>query len=131
MREIAEIELAIQGGTEKIEQLGEKGEADEAMREMAAIEALKSEKSEKEVSYSASRRRILDLIVLFSASSKTLRTLRERLATRNCVCATFVAPTCLSSTPIDVSPTISVERFVSLNSASPSEIMLIDSPLNL
>lgn len=67
MREIAEIELAIQGGTEKIEQLGtwlsywsflhslslisvgEQGKVEESMREMAAIEALKSEKSEKEV----------------------------------------------------------------------------------
>lgn len=65
MREIAEIELAIQGGTEKIETLGasyvassivesdfvlgEQGKVEESMREMAAIEALKSEKSEKEV----------------------------------------------------------------------------------
>ncbi|KAF9246152.1 hypothetical protein BU15DRAFT_40116 [Melanogaster broomeanus] len=48
MREIAEIELAIQGGTEKIETLGEQGKVDESMREMAAIEALKSEKGEKE-----------------------------------------------------------------------------------
>ena len=73
MREIAEIELAIQGGTEKIETLGlfvlcdcirmnelnlisffffigEQGKVEESMREMAAIEALKSEKAEKEVS---------------------------------------------------------------------------------
>jgi hypothetical protein len=65
MREIAEIEMAIQGGTEKIESLGvwflfvagwlltyrtgEQGKVDESMREMAAIEALKSEKSDKEV----------------------------------------------------------------------------------
>jgi len=48
MREIAEIELAIQGGTEKIEQLGEQGKVDESMREMAAIEALKAEKGDKE-----------------------------------------------------------------------------------
>lgn len=48
MREIAEIELAIQGGTEKIEALGEQGKVDESMKEMAAIEALKSEKSDKE-----------------------------------------------------------------------------------
>ncbi|KAG8217866.1 hypothetical protein J3R82DRAFT_6032 [Butyriboletus roseoflavus] len=48
MREIAEIELAIQGGTEKIETLGEQGKVEESMREMAAIEALKSEKTEKE-----------------------------------------------------------------------------------
>ncbi|KAI6109529.1 hypothetical protein F5141DRAFT_1188503 [Pisolithus sp. B1] len=48
MREIAEIELAIQGGTEKIETLGEQGKVEESMREMAAIEALKSEKAEKE-----------------------------------------------------------------------------------
>jgi hypothetical protein len=69
MREIAEIELAIQGGTEKIEALGmslpsllsvcmgaelcagEQGKVEESMKEMAAIEALKSEKSEKEVHY--------------------------------------------------------------------------------
>ena len=50
MREIAEIELAIQGGTEKIETLGEQGKVEESMREMAAIEALKSEKADKEVS---------------------------------------------------------------------------------
>ena len=66
MREIAEIELAIQGGTEKIEtlgegldfpcsvtinasRLGEQGKVDESMREMAAIEALKTEKADKEV----------------------------------------------------------------------------------
>ncbi|KAJ7219484.1 hypothetical protein GGX14DRAFT_592396 [Mycena pura] len=48
MREIGEIELAIQGGTEKIEQLGEQGKVEESMREMAAIEALKSEKADKE-----------------------------------------------------------------------------------
>ena len=49
MREIADIELAIQGGTEKIESLGEQGKVEESMREMAAIEALKSEKAEKMV----------------------------------------------------------------------------------
>jgi len=48
MREIAEIELAIQGGTEKIEVYGEQGKVDESMREMQAIEALKSEKADKE-----------------------------------------------------------------------------------
>ncbi|KAF7304977.1 hypothetical protein MKEN_01212400 [Mycena kentingensis (nom. inval.)] len=49
MREIGEIELAIQGGTEKIEQLGEQGKVEESMREMAAIEALKNEKGDKEM----------------------------------------------------------------------------------
>ncbi|TFY81042.1 hypothetical protein EWM64_g2976 [Hericium alpestre] len=48
MREIAEIELAIQGGTEKIETYGEQGKVEESMKEMAAIEALKSEKGERE-----------------------------------------------------------------------------------
>ncbi|KAJ7273332.1 LUC7-domain-containing protein [Mycena rebaudengoi] len=48
MREIGEIELAIQGGTDKIETLGEQGKVEESMREMAAIEALKNEKAEKE-----------------------------------------------------------------------------------
>lgn len=51
MREIAEIELAIQGGTEKIEQLGEQGKVEESMKEMAAIEALKGEKADKEVCF--------------------------------------------------------------------------------
>jgi hypothetical protein len=71
MTEIGEIELAIQGGTEKIESLGElalvrwngmhvadshpcageQGKVEESMREMAAIEALKSEKAGKEVRY--------------------------------------------------------------------------------
>jgi len=49
MREIGEIEIAIQGGTEKIEQLGEQGRVDESMKEMAAVEALRAEKAEKEV----------------------------------------------------------------------------------
>jgi hypothetical protein len=68
MREIGEIELAIQGGTEKIEQLGivpllalrcllltierstgEQGRVDDSMKELEAVEALKAEKSEKEV----------------------------------------------------------------------------------
>ncbi|KAG8899851.1 splicing factor [Tulasnella sp. 403] len=48
MREIAEFELAIQGGTEKIEQLGEQGKVEESMQEMEAVEALKAEKTEKE-----------------------------------------------------------------------------------
>lgn len=48
MREIGEIELAIQGGMEKIESLGEQGKVEESMQEMAAVEALKAEKSEKE-----------------------------------------------------------------------------------
>jgi len=67
MREIAEFELSIQGGTEKIESLGtflnpclhairltvalvgEAGEVEESMKELAAVEALKIEKAEKEV----------------------------------------------------------------------------------
>ena len=49
MREIGEIELAVQGGTEKIEQLGEQGKVEESMKELAAVEALKAEKAEKEV----------------------------------------------------------------------------------
>jgi hypothetical protein len=48
MREIGEIELAIQGGTEKIESLGEQGQVEESMKELAAVEALKAEKAEKE-----------------------------------------------------------------------------------
>lgn len=67
MREIAEIDLAIQGGTEKIEKLGadtcvsvnsrlsvvfaagEDGKVEDSMREVAAIEALKAEKAGREV----------------------------------------------------------------------------------
>lgn len=75
MREIGEIELAIQGGTEKIEQLGtapllavqhilltveystgEQGRVDDSMKELAAVEALKAEKSEKEVGVQPRRR---------------------------------------------------------------------------
>ncbi|CAE6511763.1 unnamed protein product [Rhizoctonia solani] len=48
MREIGEIELAIQGGTEKIESLGEEGKVEESMKELEAVEALKAEKTEKE-----------------------------------------------------------------------------------
>jgi len=51
MREIGEIELAIQGGTEKIEQLGEQGQVDESVKELQAVEALRVEKAEKEVSW--------------------------------------------------------------------------------
>ncbi|KAG8822318.1 splicing factor [Serendipita sp. 401] len=48
MREIGEIELAIQGGTEKMEQLGEQGMVEESMKELSAVEALKTEKADKE-----------------------------------------------------------------------------------
>jgi len=48
MREIGEIELAIQGGTDKIESLGEAGEVEQSMQELAAVEALKVEKADKE-----------------------------------------------------------------------------------
>ncbi|KAG9083257.1 splicing factor [Ceratobasidium sp. 370] len=47
MREISEIELAIQGGTEKIESLGEEGKVEESMKELEAVEALKAEKTEE------------------------------------------------------------------------------------
>ncbi|KAJ9109165.1 hypothetical protein QFC21_000494 [Naganishia friedmannii] len=48
MKEVGEIELAIQGQTEEIEQLGEAGKVEESMAKLEAVEALKSEKSEKE-----------------------------------------------------------------------------------
>lgn len=92
MREIAEIELAIQGGTEKIESLGEctrisitsklafnlqmlfptgeEGKVDESMREMAAIEALKAEKSDKEVIRWSSY--LQELTLLFTARTATI-----------------------------------------------------------
>ncbi|KAK4686541.1 RNA-binding protein Luc7-like 2, partial [Tremellales sp. Uapishka_1] len=48
MREIGEIELSIQGGTEEIEALGEAGKIDESMAKLGAVDALKREKSDKE-----------------------------------------------------------------------------------
>lgn len=74
MKEVGEIELAIQGQTEEIEQLGrstslelyspssypfdliftgEAGKVEESMAKLEAVEALKSEKAEKEVSYTS------------------------------------------------------------------------------
>lgn len=73
MREIAEIELAIQGGTEKIETLGEQGKVEESMREMAAIEALKSEKADKEVRKPLAFR----ASALLSASQRELQQLTD------------------------------------------------------
>ncbi len=48
MKEIGEIELSIQGGTEEIEALGEAGKVEESMEKLAAVDALKSLKAEKE-----------------------------------------------------------------------------------
>lgn len=48
MKEIGEIELAIQGGTEEIEALGEAGKVEESMEKLAAVEALKGLKTDKE-----------------------------------------------------------------------------------
>lgn len=48
MREIGEIELSIQGGTEEIEALGEAGKVEESMEKLAAVDALKQLKSDKE-----------------------------------------------------------------------------------
>ncbi|KAL1411380.1 splicing factor [Vanrija albida] len=48
MREIGEIELSIQGGTEEIEQLGEAGKVEESMEKLAAVDALKQLKTDKE-----------------------------------------------------------------------------------
>ncbi|WVQ77860.1 hypothetical protein IAR50_007557 [Cryptococcus sp. DSM 104548] len=48
MREIGEIELSIQGGTEEIEALGEAGKVEESMEKLAAVDALKQLKTEKE-----------------------------------------------------------------------------------
>lgn len=48
MREIGEIELSIQGGTEEIEALGEAGKVEESMEKLSAVEALKNLKSDKE-----------------------------------------------------------------------------------
>lgn len=48
MKEIGEIELAIQGGTEEMEALGEAGKVEESMQKLAAVDALKSEKADKE-----------------------------------------------------------------------------------
>jgi RNA-binding protein Luc7-like 2 len=48
MREIGEIELSIQGGTEEIEALGEAGEVEKSMEKLAAVDALKNLKADKE-----------------------------------------------------------------------------------
>ncbi len=48
MREIGEIELSIQGGTEEIEALGEAGKVEESMEKLSAVDALKNLKTEKE-----------------------------------------------------------------------------------
>ncbi|KAK8864678.1 hypothetical protein IAR55_001930 [Kwoniella newhampshirensis] len=48
MREIGEIELSIQGGTEEIESLGEAGKVEESMEKLAAVDALKQLKTDKE-----------------------------------------------------------------------------------
>ena len=48
MREIGEIELSIQGGTEEIEALGEAGKVEESMEKLQAVDALKGLKGEKE-----------------------------------------------------------------------------------
>ena len=111
MREIAEIELAIQGGTEKIEQLGEQGKVEESMREMAAIEALKSEKTDKEVSSSpfSSLRR---LMTLCRTNSNNLQTRQEHRVTKNYECVKSAGPICRFSTRIGVSQTISVVKCV-------------------
>ena len=48
MKEIGEIELSIQGGTEEIEALGEAGKVEESMEKLAAVDALKNLKTDKE-----------------------------------------------------------------------------------
>jgi hypothetical protein len=48
MKEIGEIELSIQGGTEEIEALGEAGKVEESMDKLAAVESLKQLKVDKE-----------------------------------------------------------------------------------
>nr|XP_019046562.1 small nuclear ribonucleoprotein [Kwoniella bestiolae CBS 10118]OCF25492.1 small nuclear ribonucleoprotein [Kwoniella bestiolae CBS 10118] len=48
MREIGEIELSIQGGTEEIEALGEAGKVEESMEKLSAVDALKQLKADKE-----------------------------------------------------------------------------------
>ncbi|ORY26318.1 hypothetical protein BCR39DRAFT_566030 [Naematelia encephala] len=48
MREIGEIELSIQGGTDEIEALGEAGKVEESMEKLAAVDALKQLKADKE-----------------------------------------------------------------------------------
>lgn len=110
MREIADIELAIQGGTEKIESLGEQGKVEESMREMAAIEALKSEKAEKMV------RGLLCIPsmvikIFFSKNLKTYQTLLERQVTRSYVSAISAALISLYLTQTDVSLTTLVARY--------------------
>ena len=125
MREIAEIELAIQGGTEKIETLGtlyvvllimysnisagEQGKVEESMREMAAIEALKTEKADKEVRHSLIHE-ATGLTLYHSESFSNSRTRQELRAIRNCGYVTSVVHTFQSSTPTVVSRTTLVAK---------------------
>lgn len=48
MKEIGEIELSIQNGTEEIEKLGEAGEIEKSMERLEAVDALKALKDDKE-----------------------------------------------------------------------------------
>jgi len=48
MKEVGEIELAIQGSTDEVEALGEAGKIEESMAKLEAVEALKQEKADKE-----------------------------------------------------------------------------------
>ncbi|KAH8090466.1 hypothetical protein HD553DRAFT_6064 [Filobasidium floriforme] len=48
MKEVGEIELAIQGSTDEVEALGEAGKIEESMAKLEAVEALKQEKTDKE-----------------------------------------------------------------------------------
>ena len=48
MKEIGEIELSIQGGTDEIEALGEAGKVEESMEKLQAVDALKNLKVDKE-----------------------------------------------------------------------------------
>ena len=48
MKEVGEIELAIQGSTDEVEALGEAGKIEESMAKLEAVEALKGEKADKE-----------------------------------------------------------------------------------
>jgi len=92
MKEIGEIELSIQGGTEEIEALGEAGKVEESMEKLSAVEALKGLKGEKE-------KELQNLNETAGASG------HQKLR----VCETCVCPFILSACSLPSPPRISMD----------------------
>jgi hypothetical protein len=135
MKEVGEIELAIQGQTEEIEQLGmpillepdvdlsadhvstplqtgEAGKVEESMAKLEAVEALKSEKAEKEVmtfSIGFAGRELIHLH-LHSENCSDFPKRVVLQVIKSFVSVKPVAPTCQCSTLIVDWPTTSVVK---------------------